>query len=230
MPTYLDVFAGAGGISLGLEAAGFDCVGAVELDPRAAESYRLNFPDISRAPFVRLGSEGDVQQIRPASIRDALAGAGIDVGDLDLLVAGPPCQGFSLVGRSKLDSLAKQRGAFQHDERNRLHLSVTGLLPVLRPRCFLIENVPGILTHARVNVAERIAETADELGYRSIVAVLNAAWYGVPQTRERVFILGYRDDLRIEPTFPAPTYNVELTSSHLAAAPSATAPARAYHF
>src|SRR5215213_6474481 len=75
MPTYLDIFAGAGGLSLGLEAAGFDCVGAVELDPRAAESYRLNFPGISRAPFVRLGSEGDVRQIRPALIRDALAGA-----------------------------------------------------------------------------------------------------------------------------------------------------------
>ncbi len=182
----------------------------------------INNPDrynMYDSPFLRLGSEGDMQKIPPTQARDALASAGIGEGELDLLAAGPPCQGFSHVGRSKLDSLVQQRGAFQHDKRNRLYLSVTRLLPVLQPRCFLIENVPGIMTHARVNVAERIAEKADEAGYRSIVAVLNAAWYGVPQTRERVFILGYREDLGLEPTFPVPTRNVKLTSGHLAGAP-----------
>lgn len=220
MPTYLDLFAGAGGFSLGLEAAGFDCAGVVEIDSRAADTYRLNFPDhAAGAPFVRLGpDEGDVSRIEAEHVANVLAGYGIGEGELDLLVAGPPCQGFSHIGRSKLDSLAKQRGAFQHDERNQLYLSVTDMLPVLRPRCFLIENVPGILTHARVNVAERIAETAEGEGYEVAVAILNAAWYGVPQTRERVFILGYREDLGVQPTFPAPTFNAPLTPGHLAGA------------
>lgn len=220
MPTYLDLFAGAGGFSLGLQAVGFDCVGVVEIDSHAADTYRLNFPDhVVTAPFVRLGEdEGDVGQIEPAHVRDVLAAHGTGEGELDLLVAGPPCQGFSHIGRSKLDSLARQRGAFQHDERNQLYLSVTDMLPVLRPRCFLIENVPGILTHARVNVAERIAETAEGEGYAVAVAILNAAWYGVPQTRERVFILGYREDLAADPTFPAPMLNAPLTTGHLAGA------------
>ncbi len=220
MPTYLDLFAGAGGFSLGLKAAGFDCVGVVEMDRRAADTYRLNFPcHVSSAPFVRLGQEeGDIRKIEPQHVGNALAGHGIGEGELDLLVAGPPCQGFSHIGRSKLDSLVRQRGAFQHDERNELYLSVTDMLPVLRPRCFLIENVPGILTHARVNVAERIAETAEKVGYRVAVVILNAAWYGVPQTRERVFILGYREDLDVYPTFPQPRYDAVLTPSHLAGA------------
>ena len=218
MPTYLDLFAGAGGFSLGLKAAGLDCVGVVENDARAADTYRLNFPEhVAGAPFVRLGpDEGDVGQIEPEHVRDVLVGNGISEGELDLLVAGPPCQGFSHIGRSKLDSLARQRGAFQHDERNELYLRVTNMLPVLRPRCFLIENVPGILTHARVNVAERIAETAEGEGYAVAVAILNSAWYGVPQTRERVFLLGYREDLGVDPTFPAPTFNAPLTPGHLA--------------
>ena len=220
MPTYLDLFAGAGGFSLGLSSAGLDCVGVVENDLRAADTYRLNFPGhIAGAPLVRLGpDEGDVSRIEPEHISDVLNGQGIGEGELDLLVAGPPCQGFSHIGRSKLDSLASQRGAFQHDERNQLYLNVTNMLPVLRPRCFLIENVPGILTHARVNVAERIAETAEGEDYRVAVAILNAAWYGVPQTRERVFVLGYREDLGVDPTFPAPTFTAPLTPGHLAGA------------
>src|SRR5215217_4980109 len=115
MLKYLDLFAGAGGVSLGLKAAGFSCVGVVEMDDRAAASYRLNFPDhIDEAPLVRLGAkEGDARLLEPHRVRRTLARAGVGEGELDLLTAGPPCQGFSHVGRSKLDSLARQRGAFQ---------------------------------------------------------------------------------------------------------------------
>ncbi len=218
MLTYLDLFAGAGGLSLGLKAAGFCCVGAVELDDQASSSYRLNFPDhLSNAPIIRLGrEEGDACQLEPLQVRQTLSYAGVGEGELDLLVAGPPCQGFSHIGRSKLDNLASQRGAFQHDRRNSLYLTVTDLVPVLQPRALLIENVPGILSHARVNVAERIAETIEEAGYTCKVAVLNAAWYGVPQTRERIFILGIREDLGIPATFPEPAYAADLTPGHLA--------------
>lgn len=220
MPTFVDLFAGAGGMSLGLHAAGLDCVGVVENDPSASTTYRANLaalmPDTS---MIRLGPEaGDMRRIGARQMADELARGGVEEGELDLLTAGPPCQGFSHVGRSKLDSIARQRGAFQHDERNELYLAVADLLPLVQPRAFVIENVPGILNHARVNVAERIAETAERHGYRVSVTVLNAAWYGIPQTRDRVFVLGYREDLGIPPTFPAPRFRAELSSSHLAGA------------
>lgn len=220
MPNFVDLFAGAGGMSLGLHAAGLDCVGVVENDPVASVTYQANLATfMSGSPMARLGPEtGDMRGIDARQMADELATGGIYGGELDLLTAGPPCQGFSHVGRSKLDSIARQRGAFQHDERNELYLAVADLLPVVRPRAFVIENVPGILNHARVNVAERIAEAAESHGYRVAVTVLNAAWYGVPQTRDRVFVLGYREDLDIPPTFPAPRFRAELSSSHLAGA------------
>jgi DNA (cytosine-5)-methyltransferase 1 len=139
-------FCRSGGISLGLKTAGFSCVGVVEMDDRAAASYRLNFPDhTDEAALVRLGSaEGDARLLKPHHVLRTLARAGVGEGELDLLVAGPPCQGFSRIGRSKLDSLVRQRGAFQHDERNRLHLTVTDLIPVLRPRALC-----GVLSRGR---------------------------------------------------------------------------------
>lgn len=221
MLTFVDLFAGAGGMSLGLHAAGLDSVGVVENDPDASTTYQANLASMmSDAPMIRLGPEtGDMRSIEARRMADELARGGVDEGDLDLLTAGPPCQGFSHVGRSKLDSIARQRGAFQHDERNELYLAVADLLPVVQPRAFVIENVPGILNHGRVNVAERIAEVAEGHGYRVAVTVLNAAWYGVPQTRDRVFVLGYREDLDIAPTFPSPRFRAELSSSHLAGAP-----------
>lgn len=220
MPNFVDLFAGAGGMSMGLHSAGFNCVGVVESDTSASTTYQANLsPQVSDVPLVRLGPEdGDMRSIDGHQMADELARGGVAEGELDLLTAGPPCQGFSHVGRSKLDSLARQRGAFQYDERNQLYLAVADLLPVIQPRAFLVENVPGILNHARVNVAERIAETAENSGYRVAVTVLNAAWYGVPQTRERVFVLGYREDLDILPTFPVPRLRAELSSSHLAGA------------
>ena len=97
MLRYLDFFAGVGGISLGLKAAGFSCVGVVKMDDRAAASYRFNFPDhTDEAALVRLGAaEGDARLLKPHQVQRTLARAGVGEGELDLLVAGPPCQGFS---------------------------------------------------------------------------------------------------------------------------------------
>ncbi|MGH3145079.1 MAG: DNA cytosine methyltransferase [Rubrobacter sp.] len=97
MLRYLDLFAGAGGISLGLKAAGFSCVGVVEMDDRAAASYRLNFPDhTDEAALIRLrAAEGDARLLKPHQVQRTLARAGVGEGELDLLVAGPPCQGFT---------------------------------------------------------------------------------------------------------------------------------------
>ncbi len=97
MLRYLNLFAGAGGISLGLKAAGFSCVGVKKMDDRAVASYRFNFPDhTDEAALIRLGAaEGDARLLKPHQVQRTLARAGVGEGELDLLVAGPPCQGFS---------------------------------------------------------------------------------------------------------------------------------------
>jgi len=212
--TFLDLFSGAGGFSLGFERAGYCCVGVVELDEKAERTYRYNFPDHHRAVLARLGPEdGDIHRLDPKEALSLLVDAGVK--ELDVLLGGPPCQGLSRVGRGKLDSLARRKGAFKDDHRNNLYVKVVDFLRVLRPRAFLIENVVGMLHLGDLNVAEAICVGAQKEGYRVICTILNAAWYGVPQTRERVFILGYRNDLAIDPSFPAPMYSTELTGGHL---------------
>lgn len=208
---YLDLFAGAGGFSVGLHAAGFSSVGAVEIDPAAGSTYKDNFPDCilhHSGP-----DDGDIRTLPPQRIVQTLVGNGID--ELDLLVAGPPCQGFSRVGRGKLSSLAEKHQAFICDPRNRLYIHAIEYLAILRPRVLLFENVAGILHLGGHNMAEVVCEEVARLGYTVRCALLNSAWYGVPQTRERVFILAFRNDLALRPVFPSIKYNVQLSRGHL---------------
>lgn len=210
----LDLFAGAGGLTLGLEAAGFESLGAVEIDPIAAESFRLNFGD--RIVDFFGPSNGDMERISATKLRERLDQAG--VGELDLLAAAPPCQGFSRVGRGKLDSMASRPGAFLKDKRNSLFREAVLVVRELRPRVFLFENVPGMLHLRGQNVAEAVCEGIAELGYIVRAALLNSAWYGVPQTRERIFVLAIRSDLGVAPSFPERRYQVDLTRGHLSKA------------
>jgi DNA (cytosine-5)-methyltransferase 1 len=212
--TCLDIFAGAGGFSLGAEAAGFLSVGAIEIDAIAARTLQANF---GFRPLDFLGPErGDIETALASNLPETLSDAG--VSDLDLLIACPPCQGFSRVGRGKLDSLAEACGAFALDSRNSLYRHAIQVLRRLRPRAFIFENVAGILHLRGSNAAEEICQAVAEAGYRTRCALLNAAWYGVPQTRERVVVLALREDLGIEPRFPARGHEVELTRGHLSAA------------
>lgn len=212
--TVLDLFSGAGGFSLGLEAAGFETVGAVEIDEKAAAAFQANFGD---RPIQLFGkSEGDMRRVQPRTIRRLLRSAGID--ELDLLVAGPPCQGFSRVGRGKLDSLAEESGAFLLDPRNHLYRQAVALLTELRPRIFLFENVAGILHVKGRNVADLVCAAITRAGYRANAALLNSAWYGVPQSRERVIIVGTRADLDIGPAFPTREYTVPANRGRLSEA------------
>ena len=207
----LDVFSGAGGLTLGLEAAGLESVGAIEIDEVAGRTYTQNFGARCISLF---GSEaGDIRKIDPIALRETLAAHGIE--ELDLLSAGPPCQGFSRVGRGKLDSLASREGAFLRDERNGLFRYAVLMVRELRPRVFVFENVPGMLHLRGRNVVEAVCEAVADLGYSVRAALLNSAWYGVPQTRERVFVLGVRDDIGIEPRFPERRFAVALSRGHL---------------
>ena len=204
--TSFDMFAGAGGFTLGLEAAGFKSLGAIEFDLSAKQTIEANF-GIRPMDFVG-PKEGDIRTINEDQVIERLENTGLE--ELDLLVASPPCQGFSKVGRGKLDCLAQKRGSFVNDERNSLYLHAIRLLQVLRPKVFLFENVMGILHLRGRNVAEEICEVVSQAGYISNCTILNSAWYGVPQTRERVIIMGVREDLGVAPMFPLKSHTLAL--------------------
>lgn len=215
--TFLDLFAGAGGFALGFSKAGFQCMGVIENDSSASETYSINFSHHKTLPLCRLGpADGNILSISEEEIKRGLKQAGVK--QLDLLLGGPPCQGFSKVGRGKLDHLAKKKGAFKNDPRNKLYLKYLEILRWARPRIFLFENVVGILHLQGKNVAEEICSLAEMAGYQVRCTILNAAWFGVPQIRERVFILGVRNDLPFEPSFPRPSYFATLRKGHVSGA------------
>lgn len=195
---FLDLFAGCGGFSLGLESAGLNGLGTVEIDLPTRRTLETNF-GASPLEAIRK-SNGDILKIDPVELKRNIRSLGVK--DLDLLVACPPCQGFSRIGRGKLDSLRGKRGSFNSDRRNYLYKRAIVFLRTLKPKAFLFENVPGMIFMGGRNIAERVCIDAEESGYVVRCAILNAAWYGAPQLRERVIILGYRKDLKTVPDFP----------------------------
>jgi len=174
----LDLFAGAGGLSLGLTWAGFESVGAVEFDPAAADTYESNF-----GAHVHRDPDGAPLAIENVDFSEY-------AGRVDLLAGGPPCQGFSQLGKGLAD-----------DPRNRLWREFIKAVEVVRPRAFLMENVPPIL---RAEEGRATLEVAEGLGYNVVSGVLNANEYGVPQLRRRAFIFG---TLVGEASLPQPTGN-----------------------
>jgi DNA (cytosine-5)-methyltransferase 1 len=204
-PRVLDLFAGCGGLSLGFHAASFELAAAVEIDPAAAASHGRNFHG------------GDAQHSKARDITaltpEALAGD-LDLGPvgsaIDVLVGGPPCQAFARVGRSKLREIDAHPQAFKHDPRARLYLEYLRYVAAFQPLAILMENVPDVLNHGGQNIAEQTCEVLEEKGYVARYTLLNAAFYGVPQMRERMFLIGYRRELECAVTFPEPTHFVDL--------------------
>ena len=204
-PRVLDLFAGCGGLSLGFQASGFDLAAAVEIDPEAAASHGRNFhPGDPRHAIAR-----DITELSP----EALA-AELDLGPVasavDVLVGGPPCQAFARVGRSKLREIDAHPQAFKHDPRARLYLEYLRYVEAFQPLTILMENVPDVLNHGGHNIAEEICEVLEEKGYTTRYTLLNASYYGVPQMRERMFLIGHRRELGLDVTFPEPTHWVDL--------------------
>ncbi len=185
--TAIDLFSGAGGISIGLHAAGFDVLLASDWDAASARTHRRNFPE---SPFI----EGDIREV---SGRKILSKARIAPRELDLLIGGPPCQGFSIIGARVV-----------HDERNDLFRDFLRIADALKPKCIVIENVPGLATLARGAILKEILDGFRRLGYTVGFAELLAAQYGVPQMRWRMVFVGFRKDLDIAPGmgFPKPTH------------------------
>lgn len=198
-PSVLDLFAGAGGFSLGFHRAGFRTLAAIDHDPEATETLEANFGHLGTRAFTR-----DLSTYGP---RDLEKDLGLDPGapqPFDVIVGGPPCQGWSRVGRGKLRSLRKSRikGALLKDPRNELYKRFLNYVGHFGPSVAVMENVPGMLYHAEGNVAETVAGNLKDLGYTVTWALLNAVNYGVPQLRERLFFVGVRAELRANFAFP----------------------------
>jgi DNA (cytosine-5)-methyltransferase 1 len=204
-PRVLDLFSGCGGLSLGFHAAGFDLAAAVEIDSAAAASHGRNFhPDDPRHAMAR-----DITRLTPADLAAELK-LGPVGSAIDVLVGGPPCQAFARVGRSKLREIDAHPQAFKHDPRARLYLEYLRYVEAFQPLTILMENVPDILNHGGHNLAEEICEVLEEKGYVARYTLLNASYYGVPQMRERMFLIGYRRELGLDVIFPETTHWVDL--------------------
>ncbi len=181
-PGVLDLFAGAGGISLGFSNAGYRVLCAVELVDVAAETHRHNFPDSK----VFCGDIGDFEPL------EHLAAERVDV-----VIGGPPCQGFSVAGKRD-----------PNDPRNRLFEQFVRVVRETQPDYFVMENVPGILTMSNGKVKDAILEAFEEAGYPNVsIAILEAAHYGVAQIRSRAIFIGNRHGL--PNPFPAPLVTAE---------------------
>lgn len=200
-PIGIDLFAGAGGLSLGFEQAGFDVAGAVDIDPIHAAVHKFNFPYCSIIPKSVVGLTG--REIRRA--------VGIGRRPVDVVFGGAPCQGFSLIGQRALD-----------DPRNVLVREFVRIVGELRPSYFLFENVKGLTVGRHKRFLEVVIEAFRSIGYRVRMPwrVLNASSYGVPQDRERLILLGARKGHSL-PDYPDPiTCPAGTTNSGLPSGPS----------
>lgn len=167
-------FCGCGGLDLGFERAGFAIIGANEVDPNACRSYKLRFP---RTNLV----EKDIRIVPNKKFPK----------NIDILIGGYPCQGFSELSYQRLD-----------DDRNFLYREFGRVLTAAQPKMFLAENVRGLVNMANGKVIKQMVKEFEEKNYKVQYRLLDAKDFGVPQTRTRVFIIGIRNDLDLEFNYP----------------------------
>lgn len=184
-PIGIDLFAGAGGLSLGFEQAGFDIVASVDIDPIHCAAHKFNFPNCETICKSLIDVTGSELRLR----------AGIGRRDLDIVFGGAPCQGFSLIGKRALD-----------DSRNQLVYHFVRVVMELKPKYFVFENVKGLTVGKHRQFLKEIIEAFRDGGYNVLTdyRVLNAADYGVPQDRRRLFLMGARTGLAL-PEYPRPS-------------------------
>ena len=188
--TMIDLFCAPGGLTLGFEMAGFRSLAGVDMDKDGMKTYAANFPH-ARA------ITADVTELESAKLMKI---AGIKRGEIDLIIGGPPCQGFSNIGRVKIASLVREgiwklstaRPRFIDDPRNVLYREFVRIVHDLRPKFFVMENVPGMRSYRNGEIVGQIVADFDKIGYRTQARVLNAVNYGVPQRRKRIFFIGTR--------------------------------------
>ncbi len=170
---FIDLFAGIGGIRLAFESVGYRCVFSSEWDKFAATTYQANFGEMPM---------GDITKIKARSVPDH-----------DILLAGFPCQPFSIIG---------DKTGFEHETQGTLFFNIEEILRIKSPRAFMLENVRNLRTHDKGKTFKVILHHLEELGYHVHYKVLNALDFGVPQKRERIIIVGFKDNVDFD--FPSP--------------------------
>ena len=183
-PTFISLFAGCGGSSLGYKWAGFKELLAIDIDKNATETFKLNFPSI---PYW----ERDIKEITGKEILDF---CNIKKGELDLLDASPPCQGFSTAGKRNV-----------LDPRNDLFLEFVRLIKELESKVFIMENVSGLVKGKMKGRFIEIMKELKVLPYKVKCKLMNSMYYGVPQSRPRLIWIGMKNN---EPSFPLPSDKV----------------------
>lgn len=178
----IDLFSGCGGMSLGFKWAGFNTILAADIDKNAMDTFLHNFPSI---PFIN----NDLSAVGKEEIDHMIGDNKVDV-----VIGGPPCQGFSLAN--------KKRNKIKDDPRNKLFYEFVKVVEWYNPKVFVMENVKGLLSMQGGKVIKTIINAFSDIGYNAEYKILKSSDYGVPQIRERVFIIGYRKDLNINPNFP----------------------------
>ena len=187
--TYLDLFAGAGGLSLGFDRAGLRQLLSIELEPAYCETYHINFPS-------HCILQQDLTQLSEQDLLHHL-----DNQRIDVIIGGPPCQGFSMAG--------KIGRTFTDDPRNHLFKEFVRVVKIVQPRFFVMENVARLYTHNKGKTRIEIIRHFQEIGYTVECKILNAADFGVPQIRNRIVFIGRNDKGKI--IFPKPFQTIYKT-------------------
>ena len=183
-PTFLDLFCGCGGFSLGMERAGFKCVAAIDFNKEAIETFRANFPEM---PEDRVRRE-DLTAFRPADLVKIIGSEKVDV-----IVGGPPCQGFSTARQRDGANHGAER--FIEDSRRQLYKEFLRYVEAFKPKMFVMENVLGIQSAAGGAYFTAVQKEARNLGYQVVSQIAEAFALGVPQKRRRQIIVGVRGNL-----------------------------------
>lgn len=195
-------------MSLGFDRAGFRSIAAVEINDAARKSHELNFKGRAAEGYA---SFSDIKSVEPCDVIAHAVGDGENQEDVvDVIIGGPPCQAFSRLGRAALWRLAGKDYAHEEDERASYYLDYLHHVAALKPIAFVMENVREMGKFVGRNIAEEVAITASDLGYEVRYALLNAVWFGVPQLRERMVIIGIRKELGTVPEFPRIKHTYDL--------------------
>jgi len=205
----IDLFSGCGGMSLGFQRAGFDILGGVEFDAEAADTYARNlFRSADQDTIAKHTRALDINHYHPIDFACEFLNTRDLKDKVDVIIGGPPCQAFARIGRAKLRAIMEHEDAFLNDHRADLYLRFLMYVEQYKPKAVVLENVPEILNFGGKNVGEEIALSLNDLGYHAGYSLLNAAHFGVPQTRVRFFLIAYRGDLELDATFPDPSHFV----------------------
>lgn len=206
LPSIIDLFSGCGGLSFGFRSVGFPIASGMDLSESAiaTASYNMGW---------RFGEEdghisGDITQTESSVFARGVGNNGC------IVIGGPPCQAYSQIGRGKLRSLGKKREHL-NDPRGQLYNEFLRVALELDARAIIMENVPEAINYGSTNVPEEVCAILEREGYSAKWTILNSADYGVPQVRERLFLMAIKKNEHVEPTFPVPTH--QSTSGRLGA-------------